>query len=426
MKRLIIITPFLFVLFLFLFLRLYHLEDSLNFGSDQGMTLLEIYKLYQTKKITLISQTGSSLTIFGRYFYFGSAYYYILLPILILFSWNPLSISYFMIILQLISLLILYKALQKNYPKTQTAFFFALLYAVTPMMVNYSRFVWSPNILIPMASIILYLLLKLKSEEKNGVILSVLTGFFLGLGLQIHYSFFLTMLAAFVWLAIKKQMTMSKTLFLLSGFTLGILPLIVFELRHNFYNLSTLWFYFTMKSGEKQTSLIAPHLHYFLNLLPFILFVVSRELSVVSRRFKYPVYILLIGYLIWSMQVILPKSPHGFMMISGWNYKGEKKLVEIILEEDRKNYNIVDILTGDTRAMAIRYLVTIAGKPPLGVTEYPSAKTLFIYSKVPIEQILKGHLWEIDSVKPVKVVKKWPLQNDIYLYMVEKVEKKND
>ena len=76
--------------------------------------------------------------------------------------------------------------------------------------------------------------------------------------------------------------------------------------------------------------------------------------------------------------------------------------------------------------MAIRYLVTIAGKPPLGVTEYPSAKTLFIYSKVPIEQILKGHLWEIDSVKPVKVVKKWPLQNDIYLYMVEKVEKKND
>jgi hypothetical protein len=440
MKRLAKIVPFLFVLFLFLFLRVYNLEDSLNFGSDQGMTLLEIYNLYKVKKIVLISQSGSSLTVFGRYFYFGPAFYYILLPILLIFSWNPLSISYFMIVLQLVSLIFIYRILKTIYPGRQTAFFFALLYAVTPIMVNYSRSVWSPNILIPLAGLILYFLLRLKPGKSKNTVLFILIGFFLGLGFQMHYSFFLTILVVFVWLAVKKQMTIKKILLLLSGLALGISPLIVFELRHNFYNLQTLWLYFTVKSGEKRVSIIQPHIHYFLNLLPFLFFIVSRQLSrlhpdqigkhcgqaVISKKYKYPIFLALIFYLIWSMQVILPKPSHGFTMVSGWNYSGEKKAAEIILAEDRKDYNVVDILTGDTRALAVRYLVTIAGKPPMGVTEYPSAKSLFIYSKVPIEQILKGHLWEIDCIKPVEVIKKWHLQNDIYLYLAEKVEEKND
>jgi len=415
--------PLFFLVALFLFVRLYNFTENLNFGTDQGMGMLEIYNLYQQKKITLISQTGSSMTVHGRYFYFGSALYYIFMPFLILFHWDPVYVSAVMVFFQLAIFILLYQTIKKKFKNSLPAIIFAVIFAVTPVAVNYGRFFWSPNFMVVLSSVVLYLLLLIKRKKSN-TILFLLTGFFLGLGFQIHYSFFLTMLVTGIWLIFTRQINLKKILLLSTGFLLGISPLIIFELRHNFYNLQTLWFYFTIKEASRTAPLFQPHLHYFLNLLPFIFFVICYLLSVIFRKLKYPVYLLLIGYTVWSMQFFLPKPSHGFMMVDGWNFAGEKKAAEIILsEKPPKNYNVVDILTGDTRSMAIRYLLTIGGSAPMGVTEYPSGNVLFITSKLPIWEILKGSLWEIDCIKPVKLVKSWEIQNGIYLYQVEKAQK---
>ena len=406
------------IIVVFLFLRLYHLPESLNYGADQGMTLLEIYNLYQTKKFTLIAQTGSSLTVFGRYFYTGSFMYYLFMPILLITRWNPLSISYFLILVQLAVLLLLYHALAKIYKKSATPLYFSLLYTFFPMMVDYSRFIWAPNLLIPVAGIVLSLLLGLSTKKSNSFLV-LLTGFFLGLGLQIHYSFFLVILISIFWLLIGKKLNLSAIFLLLLGFIIGFSPLILFELRHNFYNLRTFIFYITTKTGSNQR-IMSFSWHYLLCLWPFVFLFIAKLLSALKRVASWFATFLVLLFIGVSVTEILPFPKSGFTMPEGWNYAGVQKASAIILHENRKKYNIVDLLTGDTRAMGLRSLLTFAGKPPLGVVEYPETKALFIYSKVPIEKLLRGKLWEMDVVKPVKLVKTWHLQNGIYLYLLEK------
>jgi hypothetical protein len=339
------------------------------------------------------------------------------MPILLISGWNPISVSYFLIFLQLIVLLLLYFTLQKIYKKSHIAIYFSILYTFLPTMVDYSRFIWAPNLLIPVCGVVLSLLLFI-SRKANFALIFFL-GFFLGIGLQIHYSFFLSIVISLFWLLLVKKLTLKGILLLSLGFIIGFSPLIIFELRHNFYNLQTFLFYLTTKTNS-ESAILKPSLHYVLGLLPFILFIIAFLLARLAKINRYLVDLPVFIFILLSLQKILPIPTSGFAMVEGWNYDGEKKAVDIILSENKVKYNLIDLLTGDTRAMAIRSLLTLAGKPPLGVVEYPDSQALFIYSKVPIEKLLAGHLWEIDVVRPARVTKSWYLQNGIYLFLVEK------
>ncbi len=401
----------------FFFLRLYHFRQSLNFGSDQGLELLDIYNLYKSHKITLIGPP-SSFGVEGRYFFTGPALYYIFMPILVLSKWNPLTISFFLIASQFIILILLFKILKKVFQKSLTPYIFSLVYIISPTMVEYSRFFWNPNFLIPLSGLILYLLLSLKIDEKATHLKVFSIAFLLGLGLEIHYSFILAIALTLALLFLGKKLPIVNLFLLFLGFAIGFSPIIFFELRHNFYNLRTFILFITQKSYQIPTQ---PALnYYFFPLVPFIILGAALVLVKLKKINKTIFFITLIAYTIWSFIRILPTPKEGFTMAKGWNYQGIKKVEKLILSEKKDNYNIVDILTGDTRALALRYLLTIDRKPPMNYTDYPHADYLFIYSKVSLGQILKGSLWEIDSIKPVRLIKSWPIQNDIFLYEVTK------
>jgi hypothetical protein len=418
MKKFMANIPLVVLVVLFLFLRLYHLPDSLNFGSDQGMTLLETYNVYQEKKLTLISVSGGSWTAQGRYIFFSSVPYYLLMPVLVFFHWQPMAASYYFIFLQLISFVIVYKVLKGVYKKSHLPLFFSLLFAFSPVTIEYSRFVWTSNLLIPISNLLLALSL-LISKKKNKSILVFLLGFLSGFGFGIHYSFILTIILVLLWMIAGRKFSFKRILIFTIGFVIAFSPLIVFELRHNFYNLRTLFFILAQKE-KSSANLFTFNDHYFISFAPFVIFLVAIFLVRLAKFSKLFAHFLIAIYLIYSVYKIMPVPEHGFRMVSGWNYKGVEKASKIILSENRQNYNIVDILTGDSRAMALRYLLTISGKPPLGVTEYPKASAIFIYSKVPVDQIFRGSMWEIDFFKPERVVKTWHLSNGVYLYLVEK------
>lgn len=406
---------FIFIFF-FLFLRLYHLVPSLNFGSDQGFGILEMYRLYQTKQITLIGPS-SSFTIQGQYIYVSSLVYYLSLLVLIISGWNPLGISYFIIILQLLSFVFLYKVLRHRFPNSSLPYFFAILYTFSPIMVNYSRFSWAPNYLIPISGVILFLLLKLNRRHKSSLWLPLIIGLFLGIGLQFHYSFFFVILLTFVWLVAFKKHYIFYFKYTLFGLLIGFSPIILFELRHNFHNLKTLIIIFGAQGSINSGTL---QLHYFFGLLPFTFFLISYLFNHLFKRRKVLVIMLSCSFILYSLIQILPNPKSGFTMPLEWNYTGILKTRDIILSEKRNEYNIVDLLTGDTRAYALRSLLTLSGSPPKDVTLYPSSSSLFLYTREPIDAILAGSLWEIDSLKPLHVSKKWHIQNGIYLYLLEK------
>ena len=426
MKQIFKIAPFILIIVFFLFLRLYHLEESLTVGTDQGMHLLEMYRLYTQKKISLIGPV-SSFKIDGRQFFFGPATYYLPMPFFAASGWNIFSVSYFMIFSQLLALLVLYRVLKTNYPRSNLAIFFLLIFTFSKISVDYSRFLWNPNLMIQTSLLLLSVLISLKNISHQRLKLFV-GGLLFGLGMQFHYAFFPIIFICFIWLLFTKRLTLINILTAFLGFIVGFSPLILFELRHNFYNFRTfLAFIIASLKGGNEASLYTPGYilqYYTLPYLPFIYLLVSFLLVKLEKIHKVLVYLLITGYIIYCLVIILPVPSNGFHSAEGWNYHGLQKAKEIIISENRKDYNLVDLLTGDIRAIYLRALLTLSQKPHMTVDEYPDSKYLFIYSKVPIEELLKGSLWEMDVMKPLNLEEKWFLQNDIYLYLLKRMPKK--
>lgn len=404
-------VPLLLIIVLFFYLRLNHLKEIFNFGTDQGLGMIEAYQIFQTKKMPLIGMTGSSWTFEGRYIFFGSLPYLLYLPVFILSKWNPLSMAYLFIFLQFVSLLLLYFVISK-YRSRKLAVTFGIIYASFPLVIEHSRYLWGPNLLIPVSSFLLSFLILAK--EKRKLIYFFIIGLIMGLGLQMHYSFILACFLAALYLFINVKRN-SKWFIILPGFLLGVSNLILFELRHDLYNTKTLLYFLSKLNNLNQGGVFHFNSHYLLPVVVFLIYLFSVLLIKINEKTS---WIILTAAVCMIIAVNFPIPTHGFTMREGWNYEGVKKVEKIILAENKKGYNLVDLLTGDTRAMALRSLLILSRNPPLGITDYQATDYLFIYSKDTIEKILAGSLYELDSVRPVKLVQTWEVQNGISLYLL--------
>ena len=403
-----------FIGVLFFSFRLVHLPETVNFGADQGLQMLEIWDRYQKKQFTLIGPY-SSFQVEGRQLFFGPSPYYLSMPILILGKWNPLSMSYFMVIFTFLSALTVYIIDGWVNQNRKRAILFLLLIASIPPTIEYSRFYWNPNFLMPITLMILSCIIYFRKNSSQAVVF--LIGLLLGFGMQFHYSFILTIISIFVWLFWERRRIRVNWLILLFGAIIGFSPLIIFDARHDLYNLRIVW---SFLRNERSSFPLVLHFYYFISILPLILYLLAEILSrlVGSSRLK---FILVIFLLIISGMIFTYSSPsHGFGMVSNWNYPKELRISQIIHQEKKGAYNLVDIHTGDTRAMAIRYLLTVVNDAPQSVTDYPSSDTLFVYSALTAKEITSGDLWEINAVKPLSLTKQWMIDESVSLFRFDR------
>ncbi len=405
----------IFLVSLFLFLRLFNLEKGVNFSAEQGVFLRKAWEIYKTRNFTLLGPPTSIKSKISREFYQGPATYYLLIPPLVLFNGNPIAVSYYLVFLNLIALLILFFIIKKKLGN-KAAFWGCFFFASFPQLVTFSRFVWNPNFLPLFSSILLAFLLGLK--KKRGIFYFFLTGISLGLCLQFHYQAVLLIFLTLFWLFVKKAQV-NKFFSLFLGLLLGFSPLIVFELRNDFYNLKTL--FLILKTGTDK-SLSAIPFYYFLSLVPFLILLTGLLVSKLFSYSKIAAGALLVFYCLWAGKKIYAFSSQPPGMPKDWNYPAEEKVVKIILEENKKKYNIASLLSGDTRTMATRYLLEIAGKEPLGIENYPQADWLFVLSRYNKERTKRDPVWEVSSFRPSKIVKQWPISKEITLYLFEKIE----
>lgn len=327
-----------------------------------------------------------------------------------------MSMSYFMIALQYLSFVCIYWALSLKSKKNTEAIIYSGFYAFLPISIWYSQFFWNPNFLLSISTIVISLLLLLK-KSRHTQLLSLVIGLVLGFGMQFHYSFFIAILLSVGWIFLAKKATVKSLAVLLFGFIIGFSPIIIFELRHDFYNTRT-FLLFINSAGKGSFSFQE---YYWLSILPFIFFGATALLKKIHDKSSLITPLVMIVLGIYSLIVILPTPQQGFTMVEGWNYKGISALSRIILSEKPHQYNVAEILTGDTRAMPLRYLLTVAGDPPLGVTEYQATEKLFLYTRISEEELNKRDLWELNSVRPFEITKSWPIQNGISLYLLEKI-----
>lgn len=379
---------------------------------DQGITLLKIYELWQVKKFTLIGPESSIKAVNGLSFFHGPWIYYFLLPFLLVGNWNPLVASYAFIILNLLALMILFATIKEHF-NVRTAFIACLFFTLDIISIRFSQFFWNPNFLPFFSSLILYFWLKIIKRPKLNYFF--LIGLILGLSLGCHYQTIL-LIISFIIYSILKRIPFKNLSIALFGFLLGLSPLIIFELKHNFYNSTVI--YLVLKKGSQNGVKWPLPSYYFLSLLPFLFFLLAIFIERILRKNHFLGYLLIIIFVIFSLFKIIPKSKSGFTMPTDWNYLEIEKAAKIILKENSKNYNIANTLYGDTRDYALRYLLTIAKNPPLGVELYPQAKSLFVISRQDKEEVIKNPVWEISSFCPCKVVKIWKIQNNINLYLL--------
>lgn len=230
------LTILLLILSLAAFLRLYRIEDFIVFLGDEGRDALVVKRMIVDHKWTLLGPTASVGGMF-----LGPIYYYFMIPFLWAFRFEPVGPAVMVALFGIATVFLVYKVARELFGSIP-AILSSLLYAVSPLIIVYSRSSWNPNILPFFSLLTIYFLMKALVSDKR-FFLGV--GACLGIALQLHYlaSFLFFITIAAVLLLEKRKITyhLLPITYYLSGFLLTFSPFILFELRHRFPNTKSLW-----------------------------------------------------------------------------------------------------------------------------------------------------------------------------------------
>jgi len=417
MKK-IIKNDFLFLIFIFfgfILIRSLHFPYFLNWSQDQaecGMAALDIWR---NKKLTLIGPQISA-TFEGRLLFQGPITYYLFLIFLLFARWNPVSASYLFMIFAGFLIFPLFYSI-KRITNKKTAFFIVLIYSFFPYYINYTRFLWNSTLQLTFSILFLYFF-SLYQKNKN-IKTFFLSSFFLGILLQFHYQFFLVIFAFFIYFLVKK-ISFKKWLVFIFGICLGFSPIIIFELKHQFYNTKTaILFLKNWPKVDKPGNLTMPH--YYLTLSFLLLIFIGYKFKNVVNKIKWQ-FIIVFGIILTSFAFFknIKKPNQSFWApAKDWNYPMEEKAYQIIKRGPIKNnFNVADLSYYNTKAAVIKYFLK-RDNFNIDFEDYYKNRFLYVISKNKDYQ--KTLSYEVAFFKPRKLLKKWHLKDNYYLYLFERL-----
>ncbi|MEN8252811.1 MAG: glycosyltransferase family 39 protein [Patescibacteria group bacterium] len=237
------------------FFRLYNLPNTLMFQGDQGRDAIIVVNMLRDFDPVFIGPVASVGNL-----YLGPLYYYFMLPFLFLSFPSPLGPAYAVAVLGIAAVALVY-LLGKRMFGTVTALFAATFLAFNSIAIEYSRFSWNPNP-APFVSILMiyFTFMAWKKSPKYWVAVAICFSVLI----QLHYVFLLSAAGAgIIWLLqlfeiikIKNKKIMHlilATLFSALIFLLFLLPLILFDIRHDYLNTKAFLAMFTQEEAMKQT-----------------------------------------------------------------------------------------------------------------------------------------------------------------------------
>ena len=219
------------------FFRFYRIDEYITFLGDEGRDVLKVYEILHGN-FTLLGPTAS---VGG--FFLGPIYYYFMTPFLWLFNYDPVGPAIMVALFGIATVWLIYRV-GKEFFGSPVGLIAAGLYAISPLVVTYSRSSWNPNPMPFFSLLTLYLIYK--ALRKNSFKLFILSGFLFGITMQLHYlALFLgVIISAYILLynfVYSKSIFFSKIIkqyiFIFLGFIVGWSPFLAFEIRHGFPNI---------------------------------------------------------------------------------------------------------------------------------------------------------------------------------------------
>ncbi|MEK7524829.1 MAG: glycosyltransferase family 39 protein [Patescibacteria group bacterium] len=304
------------ILIVALGLRLYRIDGYLTFLGDEGRDVRIVRDLLASNLVFI-----GPMTSIGN-MYLGPLYYYLIAPALFLSSGSPVGPAV-MIALLMTATVGLTWSLARSWFGKFPALVAALLFALSPVAIIYSRSSWNPNPMPFFALISIWAIYEVWQKKKFAYL--SLAAFSLAAALQMHYLGLLLIPVLGIYWFFTLRTTGSDpvgrinfirhTLLAIGVFALMMSPLLFFDLKHNFMNANAFKSFF----ADRQTTI---------NLNParsdrFSL-IFDRVISdmVLGRVATYPLIVglvLLIGFVLAFRQA---KNKNPFYVLATWLFFG--------------------------------------------------------------------------------------------------------
>lgn len=199
---------------------------------DQGRDYLDVQKIVEKHKFTLIGAEIGAGSAGFKYIFHGPGYYYLLTIPYILFRGDPYGGVVLMFLLGLISIGLAFYMGNKILGKWGGVVF-ALMIAVSSPLIDQSRFIWNSYPATSLIILTYYFVYLTVKKSRNFLFLAAFSSAFI-------YNFELGMavpmaLSVFIFsILILKNKNLKAFLLMFLGFILGFLPMLLFEIRHGF------------------------------------------------------------------------------------------------------------------------------------------------------------------------------------------------
>jgi 4-amino-4-deoxy-L-arabinose transferase-like glycosyltransferase len=177
-----------------------------------------------------------------------------MLPFYVIFRGDPIAGTVFQTTLSLATIPLLY-LMGKKVKNETVGLFSAFLFAISPLMIDFSRAAFNAYPAVFFSTLILYLYLTLidKFTPVRGITVGVLIGFVI----QMHYLAMSLLLLVLLYPVIFHRKLINLTYYasIGGGVVLGLSPFLLFELKHQFLNVNLMAKYF-LSDKETEKSLI--------------------------------------------------------------------------------------------------------------------------------------------------------------------------
>ena len=217
--------------------RLYKIDIFAIFLSDQAIDSFVVRNLLHGN-LTLLGPRASAGDFFN-----GPIVYYLMVPFYWLFVHDPIAGTIFQIVLQIATIPLLFLVTRKM-GGVWAAYVALLIFTFSPLLIYYSRATFNAYPSIFFTTFIMYALLNDRKDAK----LDFAAGISAGMLVQMHYLLYVYAFFYLIFVAISRKIR-SVVLFVI-GALLGLSPFILFELRHDDFNVLAVFRHMVQGGGE--------------------------------------------------------------------------------------------------------------------------------------------------------------------------------